>query len=94
MDFIHPLVMTDFYVKGLDKLQIILNDKNSFDLRIVIKGRDEKIVLQEVKEKMDGLLAEKNFTSIHYEIQVVKNITIDEKTGKFKLVIKKDSYEY
>lgn len=94
MDFIHPLVMTDFYVKGLDKLQMILNNKKSFDLKIVIKEGDENIVLEAVKEKMDGLLAEKNFTDISYKIQVVKNIRLDEKTGKFKLVVKKDSYKY
>ena len=94
MDFIHPLVMTDFYVKGLDKLQIILKDKKSFDLVIVIKGRDEKIVVKEAKNKMDVLLSEKNFDDVKYKIKVVKDIPIDEKTGKFKLIVKQRSYNY
>ena len=34
-DFIHPLVFTDFYVKGLDKLQIVIKDKKSFEFLAV-----------------------------------------------------------
>jgi phenylacetate-CoA ligase len=94
MDFIHPLIMADFYVKGLDKLQIVLNDKKSFDLKIVIKDIDEKTVLEETKNKMDAILAEKNFNNVKYIIKIVQNIPIDKKTGKFKLVMKQESYRY
>lgn len=94
LDFIHPLVMTDFYVKGLDKLQVILKDKKLFNLKIVIKDRDKKTVIKEVKIKLDALLAEKNFNDVKYKIIVVENIPVDKKTCKFKLVIKEKSYTY
>ena len=94
LDFIHPLVMTDFYVKGLDKLQVILKNKKLFDLKIIIKGRDKNTVIKEAKTKMNALLSEKNFNDVKYNIIVVDNIPIDKKTGKFTLVVKEKSYKF
>jgi phenylacetate-CoA ligase len=90
MDFIHPLVFTDFYVNGLDKLQLIINDKKSFDFLAVITPKNKEEVVKNIKIKLDKLLAEKNFTNIRYEIKVVDDLKIDKKTGKFKLILKKD----
>ena len=33
MDFIHPIVIAEFFVKGLDKYQIVVHDKQFFEFR-------------------------------------------------------------
>lgn len=87
-DFIHPLLMTDFYVKGLDKLQIVQTSDTSFIFRAVIIDLNREEVIEKIKEKLNNLLASKDFTNVTYSIEVVDHLSIDPKIGKFKLVIK------
>jgi len=90
MDFIHPLIFTDFYVKGLDKLQFVIKNKKSFDFLAVITSKNKEEVVNKIKEKLDQLLAKKNFTNVTYKIKIVNTLSIDKKTGKFKLILKKE----
>jgi phenylacetate-CoA ligase len=87
MDFIHPLIFTDFYVKDLDKHQIVIKSKNSFNFRAVITSKDKDSVIKNIKDKLDILLAKKNFTNVKYNIELVKDLKVDEKTGKFRLIV-------
>ncbi|MCX6665669.1 MAG: hypothetical protein NT038_06385 [Euryarchaeota archaeon] len=88
LDFIHPIVIAEFYVKGLDKLQIVVKDKRSFEFFAVIdKSEKQGEVVQKIKEKLDDLLKAKDFTDVTYSVRVVDELTIDKKTGKFKLII-------
>ena len=88
LDFIHPIVIAEFYVKGLDKLQIIVKTETSFDFLAVITG-DKQTVVKNIKENMDRILNEKDFTTVKYNIITVDDIPVDSKTGKYKLVVKK-----
>lgn len=87
MDFIHPLIFTDFYVNGLDKHQLVIKSKNSFIFKAVITSRNKEIVINNIKDKLDILLTKKNFKNVKYNIEVVKDLKSDEKTGKFRLII-------
>jgi phenylacetate-CoA ligase len=90
MDFIHPIVIAEFYVKGLDKLQLVIKDKKSFEFLAVITDNNKEKVIKKIKQKFDKLLKEKNFTDVVYSIKVVKSLKVDKKTGKFKLIVYKD----
>ena len=46
MDFIHPIVIAEFYVKGLDKLQFVIKDKHSFDFLVVITDSNKEDVIK------------------------------------------------
>lgn len=87
MDFIHPIVIAEFYVKGLDKLQIAVKNKKSFEFRAVINSKDKKKVKESIAKKLDEILLTKNFKNVKYEIKEFDNIDIDEKTGKYKLIV-------
>ena len=91
MDFIHPIVIAEFYVKGLDKLQIVVKDKKSFEFLAVIIGNDKEHVVSRIKDEIDKILLEKKFTDARYQVKVVDNIPIDSKTGKFKLIVTKNN---
>jgi phenylacetate-CoA ligase len=88
MDFIHPIVFVEFYVKDLEKFQIIIKDEKSFDFLAVIKEKNKTEVVKKIREKIDNILLLKNFSNVKYSIQQVDNILIDD-SGKFKLIIKK-----
>jgi phenylacetate-CoA ligase len=89
-DFIHPIVIAEFYVKGLDKLQIVQTSDTSFIFRAVIVDPNQKEVIGKIKEKLQILLAAKDFTNVTFSIEVVDHLSVDSKTGKFKLIIKND----
>ena len=93
MDFIHPLVFVEFYVKGLDKLQLIIKDKKSFDFLAVITDLSKEPVINEIKKKLNLLLSKKKFTNVTYSVKVVDKLEIDKKTGKFKLIISNNKYK-
>jgi phenylacetate-CoA ligase len=88
LDFIHPIVIAEFYVKGLDKLQIVVKDEKSFDFLAVINEKNKDEVVEKIKNKLNNLLFEKNFTNATYNVKVVDTLSVDKKTGKFKLIIK------
>ena len=87
MDFIHPLIFTDFYVNGLDKLQIAIKSKTSFEFRAVITSNNKKDVKEKIKEKLDKILEEKRFKNVKYTIKDVDTLNVDKKTGKFRLIV-------
>jgi len=90
MDFVHPLVIVEFYVKGLEKFQIVVKDKKSFDFLVVIADTDKEQMVNKIREKLDKLLLEKKFTNVRYHVKVVDNLSVDPKTGKFKLIVVKN----
>jgi hypothetical protein len=81
------LIFTDFYVKGLDKLQIAIKSKTSFEFRAVITSDDKKRVVDEIKIKLDKILKDKHFTNVTYEIKEYDSLDPDEKTRKFSLIV-------
>lgn len=89
LDFISPLIIMDFYVKGLDKLQFVIQNEDYFIFRVVIKDKDKEKVKKEIKKRLNEILALKDFTKVKYDIEVVEDIPVDKKTGKFKFVAKK-----
>lgn len=87
MDFIHPLIFTDFYVNGLDKLQIVIKSKTSFDFLAIINSKNKKQVKKQIEKKLDKILKDKNFANVKYKIIEVDELKVDKKTGKFRLII-------
>jgi len=86
-EFIHPLVLVEFYVEGLEKFQFIHVDKNKLKLNIVAEGDQDK-ALKAAKAEMNKILKSKELEdTVELEIEAVDDIKNDEKTGKFKLII-------
>jgi phenylacetate-CoA ligase len=92
MDFIHPIVISEIYTKGLDKLQIVVHNESYFEFLAVIRDEPEEIVVTKLKEIINKILSEKKFTSVQYLIKVVDSLEIDKETGKFQLIKEKNKY--
>jgi phenylacetate-coenzyme A ligase PaaK-like adenylate-forming protein len=86
-DFLHPLVLVEFFVEGLDQFQFIQKAKNKLDLHIVVHGDKDK-VKEAAKKHINEILKSKDLQDdVKIDVEVVNNIKNDEKTGRFKLIV-------
>jgi len=86
-EYIHPIVIVEFFVPGLEKLQIIQTQKNKLLMKVIIHGNKEE-TLSAIHRRMAEILKGKELENIvSFEVEVVQEIENDPRTGKFKLII-------
>ncbi|MEY4484043.1 MAG: hypothetical protein RL693_1495, partial [Verrucomicrobiota bacterium] len=96
-DFIHPIVIVELIVEGLNAWQIILESKTSF--RFLARFNDgmsphENLMTHErIRQKMSAILAEKEMSNVRFEIEQVESLAIDPHSGKFRLVVRAQKVE-
>ncbi len=89
-DFIHPIVIVELVVQGLNAWQIVLENATSFRFRarfdagLTRAGRDR--TRESICHKLSAILAEKEMSNVSFEIEEVESLPIDPRTGKFRLV--------
>lgn len=91
-DFIHPIVIVELVVQGLNGWQIVLKDKTSFTFRarfdVGLTEQQRAETRERISQKMDALLAEKEMQNVSFDIEPVESLAIDPKSGKFRLVVR------
>jgi phenylacetate-coenzyme A ligase PaaK-like adenylate-forming protein len=86
-DFIHPLVMVEFMVLGLRKIQVVQPERNRLVLRSVLRG-DPDEACRRIRRRMLEVLQSKNLEDVvEFDIEIVDRIENDPKTGKYRLII-------
>ena len=86
-DYIHPIIIVEFFVPGLRKLQVIQTDKNHILMKVVINEKKE-VVLPLIHKRMNEIFREKKMHDVvGFDVEVVDSIKNDPKTGKFKLIV-------
>jgi len=86
-EYIHPLVIVEFVVPGLEKLQVIQTQRNKLLMKVIIHGNKDDIFLA-IRRRMTEILEGKGLEDVvSFEVEVVNEIENDPKTGKFKLII-------
>jgi len=84
---IHPIMIVEFFVPGLEKLQVIQTERNRFWMKVVIHGSKED-ALSAIHLRMNEILQGKGLEGVvSFEVEVVNEIARDPKTGKFKLIV-------
>lgn len=87
-DYIHPLAFNSFYIKGVEKYQILSKSNSSFDfIAVVPDGKGSKEIEKEIKFKLDRILESKNMSNAQYNIVFTRFPMIDKGTGKCKLIV-------
>lgn len=96
-DFIHPIVIVELIVEGLNAWQIVIESKTSFrflaKLNDGMTARERKETQGRIRHKMDSILAEKKMTQVRFEIEEVESLSIDPHSGKFRLVVRSPKRE-
>lgn len=86
-DFLHPLVLVEFFVEGLDKFQFIQKSSHKLDLHIVAHGDKRKVEEDAIKHINEILKSKDLHNDVKIDVEIVKDIKNDLKTGKFKLIV-------
>jgi phenylacetate-CoA ligase len=96
-DFIHPIVIVELIVKGLNAWQIVLENKTSFRFRARF---DSGLTAQEcvetrkrIHKTINAILAGKEMSNVRFEIEEVESLEIDPHSGKFRLVLRESAPE-
>ncbi len=85
--YLHPVVLAEFFVPSLEKIQIVQKSRSKFLMKVKLNGEKEQ-VLADIKKRMNEILSNKGLMDfVDYEVEVVEDIKNDAKTGKYKLVI-------
>lgn len=91
-DFIHPIVIVELMVKGLNAWQIVLESRTSFRFRAKLDPglppQERRAVHERIRHKMNAILAEKEMENVRFEVEEVETLAIDPNTGKFRLVVR------
>lgn len=92
VDFIHPIVIVELIVEGLNAWQILIESATSFRflarLDDKLSSREKQETHQRIRHKMSAILAEKEMGNVQFEIDEVESLAVDPYSGKFRLVVK------
>ena len=84
---IHPLVMVEFMVPGLRKLQVVQPERNRLILRAVIQDDPEE-TRAAIRRRMQEILMSKDLhDAVELDIEIVDRIENDPRTGKYRLIV-------
>lgn len=90
-DFIHPIIVAEFFAKNLRRFQLELEDRTRCTFRICLEPGlsvpERERTTCEVREKFGAILAQKEMRNVHYRIEVVDDLPVDPRTGKFRLIV-------
>lgn len=89
-DFISPILLVEFYVQHLTKFQLHLVDKQSFIFKACLeanlKTEIKEKTITNIKQALQKILQEKMMNNVKYNIEIVNDLWVDPKTGKFRLI--------
>jgi putative adenylate-forming enzyme len=86
-EFIHSLVLVEFFVPGLEKFQFTQTDADRLTMKAVVHSEKDRIV-PAIHERITEILSQKALNNtVRFEVELVDHIPNDPKTGKFRLII-------
>jgi len=81
------MVFIEFFVPGLQRLQVHQGKRNRLCLHVVARGDPDEVGAA-VTGRMNRLLSDKNLEDVvEVDVEVVDSILPDKKTGKTKTVV-------
>ena len=90
-DFISPHIINEIFVKGVTRFQMQITGPSSFHFPICIDaGLDEPeraAAAAGVRTRLAEILAQKGLGNVAFEVQIVADIPLNERTRKFQLIV-------
>jgi putative adenylate-forming enzyme len=84
---LHSAFIVEFFVPGLQKLQLVQKERNKIVLRLVARENKEKVAMA-ARCRIGEILSSKKLQhTVQCEIEMVDSIPPDPKTGKTKIVL-------
>lgn len=89
-EFLHPLAVEGFCIRGLLDYQFRQTDKNAFEMLAEV-SENREMIHEEMFRQMGEILREKGLDYVRFSVRFVDQIFPDPQTGKKKLIISKFS---
>lgn len=90
-DFISPIMIAEFLVKHVRRFQLEVESPLACVFRVCLQPGLHDVqrerTLAEVDRRFGALLAQKEMGNVAYRIDVLDELPIDPKTGKFRLIV-------
>lgn len=94
-DFIHPIVIVELVIQGLNAWQIVMVDQTSFRFRARydagLSPEEREATRGRILQKMRAILDEKEMSNVQFQIEEIRELEIDPRSGKFRLVVREDA---
>jgi phenylacetate-coenzyme A ligase PaaK-like adenylate-forming protein len=90
-DFISPHIINEIFVKGVTRFQMQLTSSSSFRFLVCLEpGLDDgarAAAAANVRARLAEILQQKNLSNVVFEVQIVADIPLNERTRKFQLIV-------
>lgn len=89
-DFLHPLAVEGFCIRGLIDYQFRQISDTAFEIYAEKEPHaDEEVIKAEITKQMGQVFQEKNISYVAFDIKFARQILPDSKTGKKSLIVKR-----
>lgn len=93
-EFLHPLAVEGFCIKGLIDYQFVQIGQSAFEMRAQTAAESSRLnIREEIIDRMKKVLDKKNLGFVQFHVKFVDEITPDRTTGKKRLIIGTSEYE-
>jgi phenylacetate-CoA ligase len=90
-DFISPHIINEIFVKGVTRFQMQITGPGSFRFPICVdEGLNEserETAVAGVRTRLAEILAQKGLANVTFEVEIVTDIPLNERTRKFQLIV-------
>lgn len=89
-DYIHPLLIVEIFVRGMERHQVVRTGPASFTFRVKLQAglseAERDRVAGEIRAKWNAILSQKRMGNVRYDVEWTEELRHDPRTGKFRLV--------
>jgi phenylacetate-CoA ligase len=90
-DFISPHIINEIFVKGVTRFQMQITGPSSFRFPICVDAAldeaERATAAAGVRARLAEILAQKGLNNVAFEVQIVADIPLNERTRKFQLIV-------
>jgi len=90
-DFISPHTINEIFVKGVTRFQMQITGQSSFRFPICVEpaldGEARAAAAASVKSRLKEILLQKGLGNVTFDVPIVADIPLNERTRKFQLIV-------
>jgi phenylacetate-CoA ligase len=93
-DFISPHTINEIFVEGVTRFQMQITGQSSFRFPICVEAQldaaGREAAVAGVKSRLTEILEQKGLSNVTFEVAIVADIPLNERTRKFQLIVARD----
>jgi phenylacetate-CoA ligase len=90
-DFVSPHTINEIFVQGVTRFQMQITGDASFRFPICVElelnSAQRSAAVAGVEARLTEILAQKGLSNVTFEVPIVENIPLSERTRKFQLIV-------